>query len=228
MPGNRFDDRLSESDERAIAEAEADLERLLSIEPSPEFGAKVRMRIHADRTPSSRWFGRWQLGLAAASLVLVGIIVTVAVRKNVDNTTSSAPVFSSAQPAPVRAGRPEPRSERPPVGGPQDRPRALDGRVANSEPRVARREPGGASREPRRASREPEVLVPSDRKIALERFLLMARAGTVDDRLFPKEPLPAAAGDTNTPAVSPLVVDDLQVPALNVAAAGIEQPSARE
>ncbi len=46
-------ERMTEFDERVVAAAEADLDRLLSIEPSPEFAAKVRARIAAEPPPRS-------------------------------------------------------------------------------------------------------------------------------------------------------------------------------
>ena len=70
-------EQMTEFDERVVAEAEADLNRLLSIEPSPEFAAKVRARIAA--VPAARgWsLGRLLFPLAvAAALVLVVTLAT--------------------------------------------------------------------------------------------------------------------------------------------------------
>ena len=54
-------EQMTEFDERTVSEAEADLERLLSIEPSTEFAAKVRERIAAE-PPVRRWnWGRLAL-----------------------------------------------------------------------------------------------------------------------------------------------------------------------
>jgi len=70
-------EQLTEFDERVVTEAEADLDRLLSIEPSPEFAAKVRARIAAE-PPVRGWnWGRLLVPLAAAAgLVLVVTLVT--------------------------------------------------------------------------------------------------------------------------------------------------------
>jgi hypothetical protein len=65
MSRTRTNDRLSEIDERVVAAAEADLSRLLSIEPSPEFAAKVRARI-SEPQAARGWSAGW-LGLALAS-----------------------------------------------------------------------------------------------------------------------------------------------------------------
>ncbi|HEU4935064.1 MAG TPA: hypothetical protein VFT39_01340 [Vicinamibacterales bacterium] len=69
--------RLTELDERIVAAAEADLQQLLSIEPSPEFTAKVRARIDDNR--ESRAWKRWGwIGLAVATAAAV--ILAVALR----------------------------------------------------------------------------------------------------------------------------------------------------
>jgi len=70
-------EQLTEFDERVVTEAEADLDRLLSIDPSPEFAAKVRARIAAE-PPVRGWnWGRLLVPLAAAAgLVLVVTLVT--------------------------------------------------------------------------------------------------------------------------------------------------------
>lgn len=70
-------DQMTELDERIVAEAEADLQQLLSIEPSPEFAARVRARIDDHREPRAPRWG-W-IGLAivtAAALVLVAVLRT--------------------------------------------------------------------------------------------------------------------------------------------------------
>jgi hypothetical protein len=64
---------LSEIDERVVAAAEADLNRLLSIEPSPEFAAKVRARI-SEPQATRGWSAGW-LGLALASVAALIIAV---------------------------------------------------------------------------------------------------------------------------------------------------------
>ena len=68
---------LTGLEERLVAEAEADLQRLLSIEPSPEFAVKVRARIdetHERRGPRWGWIG---LAIAtAAALILAALLRT--------------------------------------------------------------------------------------------------------------------------------------------------------
>src|SRR5262245_43299942 len=68
-------EQMTDLDERAVSAAEADLERVLSVEPSPEFMAKVRNRIAAE-PPVRNWsWGRLGLAVAAASAVLVVFVL---------------------------------------------------------------------------------------------------------------------------------------------------------
>src|SRR4029453_13133068 len=68
-------EQMTEFDERVVAEAEAELDRLLSIEPSPEFAAKVRARIAAE-PPARNWnWGRLLVPVAAVAAVV--IVVTL-------------------------------------------------------------------------------------------------------------------------------------------------------
>jgi hypothetical protein len=71
-------EQLTEHDERLVSAAEADLHQLLSIEPSPEFTARVRARVreHHD-APSTRW--GW-IGLALATTAAAALVVTALVR----------------------------------------------------------------------------------------------------------------------------------------------------
>jgi hypothetical protein len=69
-------DQMNDFDQRAVAAAEADLARLLSIEPSPEFAAKVRVRIAAE-PPACGWnWGRLLVPLAAAAVAVIGLVLS--------------------------------------------------------------------------------------------------------------------------------------------------------
>lgn len=77
MSRTRTNDRLSEIDKRVVAAAETDLSRLLSIEPSPEFAAKVRARIsepYAARGWSAGWLGLALASGAALVIALSGLV----------------------------------------------------------------------------------------------------------------------------------------------------------
>ena len=69
-------EQMTEPEKRLVAEAEADLQQLLSIEPSPEFAAKVRARIHEQRERRTTRWGWFGLAITAAALVLVAVLRT--------------------------------------------------------------------------------------------------------------------------------------------------------
>ncbi len=71
MSRTRINDRLSEFDERVVAAAEADLDRLLSLEPSPEFAAKVLARISAEPTGRGRRMAWVGLSIASAAALII-------------------------------------------------------------------------------------------------------------------------------------------------------------
>jgi len=71
-------EQLTAHDERLVSSAEVDLHQLLSIEPSPEFTARVRARVRESHdAPSRRW--GW-IGLALATTAAAALIVTTLVR----------------------------------------------------------------------------------------------------------------------------------------------------
>jgi hypothetical protein len=71
MSRTRINDRLSEFDERMVAAAEADLDRLLSITPSAEFAARVVARISADHTCRGHRAGWVGLALVSAAALVI-------------------------------------------------------------------------------------------------------------------------------------------------------------
>ena len=66
------------------AALERDIERALTIDPSPEFMARVRTRIANEPSPSSRWFG-WLFASAAtaavAALAVIAVFVASPIRR---------------------------------------------------------------------------------------------------------------------------------------------------
>jgi hypothetical protein len=71
-------EQLTEYDERLVSAAEADLHHLLSIEPPPEFTARVRARVRENHdAPARRW--GW-IGLALATTAAAALVVTALVR----------------------------------------------------------------------------------------------------------------------------------------------------
>jgi hypothetical protein len=66
---------LTEQDERTVAGAEADLVRLLSVEPSDDFAARVRQRINETSRQGRAWW-IWPAVAVAAALVIVVALAT--------------------------------------------------------------------------------------------------------------------------------------------------------
>ena len=66
---------LNDLDERLVTEAEADLERLFTIEPSPEFAATVRARIAEERTNRGHRWGWIGLLAPVAAALIVGVLL---------------------------------------------------------------------------------------------------------------------------------------------------------
>ncbi len=197
--------------QRVIVGIDRDLADALRVEPSVEFQARVRQRINEDQGSGfSRIVGsvpRWRLALGAASLVVVAAVVTtIALRTG----TSRPQVPPHAAPSASTQALVAPvERQQTPVS------RAAPGSVAAAaEHRTARHRPTSNT-----VVREPEVLVPPDQRVAIGRLLEMIRAGKIDERTF----LPTAQEDVaGAPArvVAPIVVEELKVPPINVAAAG--------
>jgi hypothetical protein len=205
---------LTEDERRLMETIEADLDRLLAVEPSPEFAARVRARIGAaDR--DGGWSFPWALAAAAVLTIVTGILF--ATLRDAPGRMDSAAITSGHDVALPALTVPSPVVA---VGPP---PGARSVRVRRSPAPLAR-------------AVEPEVLVPPEFRLAIGRVMDMVRAGTLDQRAFSPsnrastERTPAAPAEGATPIaeesaepVAPMVVDDLQVPPIDVAAGGIEK-----
>ena len=95
--------QMTQLDERIVAEAEADLQRLLSIEPSPEFAARVRERVDAHReSRATRW--GW-IGFAVATAVT---LIFVAVLRTNDGSSEIQKAEIVTRPDTLLAAAPAP------------------------------------------------------------------------------------------------------------------------
>lgn len=199
------DNRLTEADERLVERAEADLHRLLSIEPSPELAAKVRTRVGAGQRRGRRWMAGWRLASAASSIVIVAVIVSLVVGRSAERMSQPALVVPNAEPARVL----QPPSTFARVDPPARTP---------AMHRIARIRAGA----PRSYERnEPEVLVPPDQRRAIQRAL-SRNNGALDARMFAAPVL--IAGDRNgVPPVAPIVIDPVAVPAIDLGGDGVER-----
>jgi hypothetical protein len=155
---------------------EAELARLLDVQPSPDFAARVRQRIQT-APPRAAWGFAW--AFAAAAVVVATIAVAYVARLT--------PVDVPPAPAAVRAW---------PVPDELTLPSAPD--VAQPEAPPVRRAVL-ARAEPERST---QVIVDARQREALHRLLAMTNAGRLDERVFPTlttEPL-----DVPLLVVSPL------------------------
>lgn len=223
-------DGMNEIGARVVAEAEADLARLLSIEPSPDLAARVRARISAERTSSTRWFGGWRLGLV--SLAIVGIVVTLVVRRGPSEIPGPSAVVATVQPVTTPAVVTTTPAHVPEQVAPNPSPTPV-GPLAGSRAAAARprspqfvgrglQTPPGAGKRtpaPQAPSDEPEVLVPPDQRLAIRRALAMSREGALDERMF-AEPRPTVAAALPVP---PIVIEDVVVPPVTSPGGGIEK-----
>jgi hypothetical protein len=145
MGERRSDNALTD----AILERE--IERALAVDPSPEFLARVRMRI-ASEPARSAWHSPWTIVIAgsAAAVIVAGVLTM----------WSRAPERSTRPDAPVIASRS--------VGGPvTERAPVL---VPDRMPAVSVESPLVSSRA-RRDRTELAVLIPPDEAAALKRLL---------------------------------------------------------
>ena len=186
MSRTQIDDRLSEFDERVVAAAEADLDRLLSLEPSPEFAAKVLARISAEETGRG-WRVAW-VGVALASAAALIMAFTL----------RSDPAESGRAPSFARPSR-------------QDVVLTIapsDGRDPVS---TAITSPKRAHLAPRRLVRvaEPVVLIDKSLADAIHRLAVSTRNMTLDDGMPDGRPRSASESSTSSVVVEPLTVPEL-------------------
>jgi hypothetical protein len=194
---------LTDDERRLMETVDGVLDREMAVEPSPDFAAKVRVRI-AGSEPDEGWNVRWGLAAAAGVVIATGLLLA-ALRSGPGDV--SAPALVSRHDVVLPAPEPSSRSRIPDPGS----------RVNRSVP--AARIPDPGSRIDR--SGEPEVLVPDDRRLAIGRVMEMVRAGTLDDRAFRAERADAAGEESAEPVA--MVVEELRVPPINLARGGMEK-----
>jgi hypothetical protein len=187
MSRTPLDDRLSDVDARIVGAAEADLARLLSVEPSVEFAATARARIAAE-APARAWRSRrLVLTLAAASVLLLAFSLRggLSVRDNVRPTVSPP-----HQDVVLRST--------PHVGATH---------VDRQTPTVLphRRT---VHRAPPRVASAPEVIVDPSIAVAVRRLAIAARSTVLDDAA-PGTPPRATPEPDALPVADPLVVPKL-------------------
>jgi hypothetical protein len=178
-------EQMTEFDERIVAEAEAELDRLLSIEPSPEFAAKVRGRIAAE-PPARSWnWGRLALPLAAAAAV----VIVLTLSSNWSVRGPEQPLATSRQNDIVLVAEKPNEATTVPVTPPIDSRPAVRRAIA-------------------RPQREPEIMIDPAITDAIRRLALAARNTTLDGSSGESIAAPDSAADTLP------IAEELNVPEL--------------
>ena len=140
--------------EQPVSAAEADLERLLAIEPSVGFRARVRERVASESIRVHRWPSGWVL-VRAGALIALGFALVI-------------PSPDVDRPSPPGA----PRVFQTAVYRPDAIPLVGEARpIPTVQPARHRETP--------RAVREPEVVWDAHGAAALEQLVGLARSGTV-------------------------------------------------
>jgi hypothetical protein len=191
MSRTRIKDRLSDIDERVVADAEANLDRLLSVEPSPEFAARVLARIkapHAARRQRAAWAGwaGWALA-SAAGLVIVGAL-----------TLRSG---SGGREGAVASSQPVPRDIV--LSGPTS-----DKGDAGSQPDAGHPVTRSLKTVPRRLD-EPEVVIDPSLADAIRRLAVSTRNVLLDGTASDGSLQPASDVPLSSVVVEPLTVPEL-------------------
>jgi hypothetical protein len=200
-------DALTDEERRFVDAIEADLDRMMAVEPSADFAARVRERIDAaDR--DGGWSMPWTLAAAAVLMIAAGILFAT-LRYRPASVESAAIVtgYDIALPA-AEMPRPVVAANRP-----------VDAASASVRPPEIR-EVSSGSRIDRQV--EPEVLVPNDLRLAVARVMRMVRAGTISERAFPLEGATVTVEEP-AEAVGAMVIEELQVPPIDPAGGSVEK-----
>jgi hypothetical protein len=228
-----------DANRRALADVNAELERALSVAPSPEFVSRLHAHIRVQKSP-------WAMpaGLAAAAVLVIAVFIAWRTADRQPSASVAAPA-ALASPAvaagtppvasgtpPVASGTPPVASETPPVASGFSR---KDAAVAQSDPGAARVLPpnrlrqgfgesavasakaeGGSHAALAIATRhtEPEVIVPPDQIRAIARLQELLRNRVLDEATLPPQKAePEALTDLT---IEPLSVSDITLPDIDV------------
>jgi hypothetical protein len=172
--------------EQPMNEVESELRALLAVEPSPEFAARVRQHVRGQQMSRGFRTAGWLLA-AGAALVTV-VVAALSLRMSVP--PDAAPRVAASRRVDVVLPL-ESRSMTPPedvaaAGKPVVRP-PVRARIAQAD----------------------RVLFDDRQRIAIERLMELARAGTVLDLPDAAEPAPLAVEPLSVP---PIVIETSAVP----------------
>jgi hypothetical protein len=171
-----------------------ELTSLLSIEPSPEFRAKVRARVAGERI-ARPWHFQWRVAAVGAAAVVVASLVIM----RVTPTRPSRPAAQLVEKGPAA-------SVPPVLPVPNDRPQMA--------PVVAL-----AVRQPAPPTNRAEVLIDVSARRGLRQLSALVRDGRArfvfDDETVPQPPI----GDI---VVAPIVIEPVTVTTLSESAGEVE------
>jgi hypothetical protein len=178
------------------ASVDRGVESLVSGEPSPNFHARLRARIAAERTPARPNWAAWA-PIAVGTLTLAALLAVLVSRAPQHN---SSPVADNrSEPAPDSSQASNPPA--PTISTQTHMPTAL----SPSRPLRSAHRPATAH--------EPEIIVPPGQLAAITQFAAAIRSGHIDgDKLL------AAEEQTNAPLeIKPLEIVPLVPPQADVA-----------
>ena len=196
MSRTRIKDRLSDIDERVVADAEVDLDRLLSLEPSPEFAARVLARIkapHAARGWRADWAG-WALASAAA------LVIVAALTLRSGSSVRDSPVMSPQPVHPDIVLGPDARS---PVGG------SLKTAPLPTDAPEARHAVGRSLKTVPPRLDQPEVVIDPSLADAIRLLAVSTRNVLLDGTVADNSLRPASDVPLSSVIVEPLTVPEL-------------------
>ena len=179
---------LFDEQRRLMAGLDAELSAAIAIDPSPQFAPRVRAAVEA-RTVAShrhRWF--WLGGLAATAAA----VVIVASWPSIDRGPSPSSPIASV---------PRIEERRPPIE-PVVPSRHPDQRVGTSRIAHVKTPP---------AQSEQEIIVAPEQRIAVDRYVAMFRAGSLETSALAASPQPVLAAPSDL-VVAPLEVEPMAVP----------------
>jgi hypothetical protein len=179
---------LFDEQRRLMDGLDAELSAAIAIDPSPQFAPRVRAAVEATAVASRRHRWHWFGGLAAAA---AAAMIVVASWPAEHETAPSAPpiAFGRTQPLkPVESANPVP-------------PRQAPSQTVAARARQTRTH----------VTPEPEIIVATEQRIAVERYVAMFRAGSLDTSALATSPQPMLAPPSDL-VVAPLEVEPMAVP----------------
>ena len=174
------------------AALERDIERALAVDPSPEFVARVRVRIAEEPALSSRRFGWLFAGVGAAAVAAAVVLAVFVMSPARRNAPASAPLLTSRSiaaavvvPVVSRTGLDRSR------GANDERPTTEDARRTTHDER-----------------RTTAILFDTRETLALQRLIAGVREARVDLTPLLKE-APMAVQPIDNLAIPPIAIEPL-------------------